>query len=79
MQLHGSLLHRCLIFSFMPVSYTHLDVYKRQGLLACGKEHIDKESEINVYKEEYTPEKKHREDPLELKKGDSEICLLYTS
>ena len=43
------------------------------GLLACGKEHIDKESEINVYKEEYTPEKKHREDPLELKKGDSEI------
>lgn len=43
------------------------------GLLACGKEHIDKESEINVYKEDYTPEKKHREDPLELKKGDSEI------
>ncbi len=43
------------------------------GLLACGKEHIDKESEINVYKEEYTPEKKNREDPLELKKGDSEI------
>ena len=30
------------------------------GLLACGKEHIDKESEINVYKEDYTPEKKHR-------------------
>ena len=45
------------------------------SLLACGeeKEHIDKESEINVYKEEYTPEKKHREDTLELKKGDSEI------
>lgn len=32
------------------------------------KKHIDKESEINVYKEEYTPEKKHREDPLELKR-----------
>lgn len=45
------------------------------SLFACGeeKEHIDKESEINVYKEEYTPEKKHREDTLELKKGDSEI------
>lgn len=27
------------------------------GLLACGKEHIDKESEINVYKEDYTPER----------------------
>ena len=45
------------------------------SLLACGeeKEHIAKESEINVYKEEYTLEKKHREDTLELKKGDSEI------
>lgn len=43
------------------------------SLLACGKEHMDRECEINVFKEEYTEEKKHREDSLELEKGDSEI------
>jgi hypothetical protein len=42
-------------------------------LLACEKKHIDKEYEINIYKEYYTEEKNHREDSLELEKGDSKI------
>lgn len=43
------------------------------SLLACGKKHMARDCQINVFKEYYTPEKKHREDPLELEKGDSEI------
>lgn len=47
--------------------------YLGMNLPACGQEHMDKECEINVVKEYYTEEKKHREDPLELEEGDSEI------
>ena len=47
--------------------------YIGMNLPACGQEHMDKECEINVVKEYYTEEKKHREDPLELEEGDSEI------
>lgn len=36
-------------------------------------QNLCRDCQINVFKEYYTPEKKHREDPLELKKGDSEI------
>lgn len=43
------------------------------SLLACEKKHMARDCQINVFKEYYTPEKKHREDPLELEKGDSEI------
>ena len=47
--------------------------YIGMNLPACGQEHMDKECKINVVKEYYTEEKKHREDPLELEEGDSEI------
>ena len=43
------------------------------SLLACGEKHMARDCQINVFKEYYTPEKKHREDSLELEKGDSEI------
>lgn len=36
-------------------------------------QNLCRDCQINVFKEYYTPEKKHREDPLELEKGDSEI------
>lgn len=36
-------------------------------------QNLCRDCQINVFKEYYTPEKKHRGDPLELEKGDSEI------
>ena len=43
------------------------------NLLACKKEHVDRDGQINIFKEYYTEEKKHREDSLEIAKGDSSI------
>ena len=63
--------------SVTPVSYTHLDVYKRQEFGNDGKAHILQQPQL------HRPGGKHRADiavaHVLIEKRRSLLCLLYTS
>ena len=63
----------------MPVSYTHLDVYKRQGYTNAGKSTL-----LNAFIDKYEENEEKKEDRKVMAKNMlfatlDTTCLLYTS